>query len=103
MKHLKIEEDRQKKAKAALTKMSAAQKLAQLTHLNLIVNPQKMMKMMVHHANNMRGKYWSTYKGKKSKNWLICDLCDQYICPKCVPKDVDLNKDFFCSDCSAGD
>ena len=49
------------------------------------------------------GRYWFTYKGKKSVNWLICDLCDQYICPKCVLKDVDLNKDFFCNAGSAGD
>ena len=94
------EEDRQNKAKAALTKMLAAKKLAQLTF-----EPDSESSDDEDDDISCKqcGRYWSIYKGKKSENWLICDLCNQYICLKCVPKDVDLNKDFFCNDCSVGD
>ncbi len=30
---------------------------------------------------------------------LQCDLCDEYICPKCLTGDIDLEDDYFCKDC----
>ena len=44
-------------------------------------------------------RLWSSYKGKKSGKWVICDLCDKYCCPKCIPPDTDLSDDFYCRKC----
>lgn len=45
------------------------------------------------------GQIWSTYEGTDSEVWLICDICDKYVCPKCIPPDTDLSEDYFCMDC----
>ena len=45
------------------------------------------------------GRLWKTYT--KRGEWLICDICDQYVCPKCVPKEIDYEDDFFCQRCSS--
>ena len=31
--------------------------------------------------------------------WVICDPCDEYCCPKCIPPDADLSDDFYCPKC----
>ncbi len=36
---------------------------------------------------------------KKGEQWLQCDLCDEYICPKCLLGDIDLEDNYFCKDC----
>ena len=83
-------------------KMLAAKKLGQLTSK---LDSESSDDEDDDTSRKQCGRYWSTYtyKGKKSENWSICTVTYQYTCPKCVPKDVDLNKDFFCNDCSAGD
>ena len=45
------------------------------------------------------GQLWRKYT--KKGQWLICDLCDQYICPKCVPRDTDYADDFYCTKCTS--
>ena len=45
------------------------------------------------------GQIWSTYEGADSELWLICDICDRYVCPKCIPPDTNLSEDFYCMDC----
>jgi hypothetical protein len=40
---------------------------------------------------------WQTYKGNGV--WVCCDVCDEYVCPKCVPKDTDMDDDFYCDIC----
>ena len=32
--------------------------------------------------------------------WRVCELCDRYICPKCLPANIDDEEDFFCNECS---
>ena len=102
MKHFRIEEeDRQKKQRQhSQGRCQQQKKLAELTS-----EPDNESSDDEDDDTSWKQceRYWFTYKGKKSENWLICDLCDQYICPKCVLKDVDLNKDFFCNAGSAGD
>ena len=44
----------------------------------------------------------SSYKGKKSDKWVVCDLCDEYCCPKCIPPDRDLSDHFYCRKCVDG-
>ena len=43
--------------------------------------------------------WWASYKDKNGEQWLQCDLCDEYICPKCLPGDIDLEDDYNCKDC----
>ena len=43
---------------------------------------------------------WCSYKGKKSDVWLLCDICDSYTCPKCIPKGTNIDEEFFCSSCT---
>ena len=45
------------------------------------------------------GTLWRIYIPKGT--WLICDICDDYMCPKCVQKNTDLKAEFHCSKCSA--
>lgn len=45
------------------------------------------------------GTLWRIYIRKGT--WLICDICDDYVCPKCVQKNTDLKAEFHCSKCSA--
>lgn len=40
---------------------------------------------------------------KKSELWLICDICDNCVCPKCFSKGLEENDDFCCNKCLAGD
>lgn len=51
----------------------------------------------------VRSWLWRTYKEKKSELWLICDICDNCVCPKCFSKGLEKNDDFCCNRCSAGD
>ena len=41
---------------------------------------------------------WRRYTGKGQ--WLICDICDENVCPKCIPDNADLDDDFFCGKCT---
>ncbi|GAB1602582.1 hypothetical protein Ahia01_000537800, partial [Argonauta hians] len=43
--------------------------------------------------------WWSTYKGEKHESWLQCDICDDFICPVCMPQGVDTTADFYCREC----
>ena len=37
---------------------------------------------------------------EKCRDWVQCDICDEYICPKCYDKrDISADDDFFCSIC----
>lgn len=47
----------------------------------------------------VRNRLWRSYKGKKSDEWVICDFCDEYYCPKCIPPDADLSDDFYIPKC----
>ena len=49
---------------------------------------------MILYANYMGDAGYLTNE-KRSEKWLRWDFCDQGVCPKCMPKDVDLNEDFF--------
>ena len=48
----------------------------------------------------MCNRLWRKYNGKEQ--WLICDICDEYVCPKYVPDNTDLDDDFFgkCGKCT---
>ena len=46
-------------------------------------------------------RLWRDYKGSKNELWVICDICDGFCCPKCIPADTDLDNDFYCSNCTA--
>ena len=56
---------------------------------------------MILHANYI-GDAGRLTNEKGSEKWLICDLSNKCICPECISKDVDLNEDFFCDNCPAG-
>lgn len=42
---------------------------------------------------------WRRIKGLH-QIWRVCELCDMYVCPKCVPKDMQVDEDFVCRECS---
>ena len=43
-------------------------------------------------------RLWRDYT--KKRNWLICDICDELICPVCMPKVTDLEQEFYCKSCT---
>ena len=86
LEHLQLEEKTdQNNAKAAVDKVSAKKKLAQ---------------QLVSDAD--AAEDGPSSDDTSCKVCAVYDICDQYICPKCVPKDVDLDDDFYCDDCSGG-
>ena len=46
-------------------------------------------------------RLWRNYKGNKNEKWVICDICDNYCCPKCIPADTNLIDGFYCPECTA--
>ena len=42
---------------------------------------------------------WRRIKGV-TQIWRVCELCDRYVCPKCLPKDIQVDEDFVCRECS---
>ena len=43
---------------------------------------------------------WRRTKGKLNNIWRVCELCDKYVCPKCVPRDIGISEEFVWSNCS---
>ena len=36
---------------------------------------------------------------KYEKNWVACDICDEWTCIACIPNDFDVDKEYICSPC----
>ena len=49
------------------------------------------------------GIEWSVYARGSNEVWVICDNCDEYVCPQCVPTETNLDVDFFCNLCAQHD
>ena len=43
-------------------------------------------------------RWWSSYKGNDDEEWVMCDQCDGYTCPRCTPWDIDLDAHYTCED-----
>ena len=43
-------------------------------------------------------RLWEDYT--KKGNWLLCNICEEYICPVWMPKVTDLEGDFYCKNCT---
>ena len=46
------------------------------------------------------GSAWRPTKGKRVQIWRVCQLCDKYVWPKCQPKNLYIDENFFCKECS---
>ena len=42
---------------------------------------------------------WSRIAGRINSIWRVCDLCEKYVCPRCVLRNCDIEDDFYCKDC----
>ena len=46
---------------------------------------------------------WRLHKERRDEVWLISDICDAYVCPKCSPERLDENNEIYCNSCSTWD